>query len=121
MSRVTAGRVWWWVFSLSLLLVPVFLLLMLARQAVEMHQRVLFRMRASLHEKADALPPQDKQELRGALLCLELVGQDRPQEAVKLGRFVKKARIALSDGQLTPQEAREVALVARELCSGGSP
>lgn len=94
---------------------------MLARQAGEIRQRVLSQLRSALSEKANTLPPQERLELRGALLCLELVGQGRPQEAVKLGRFVEKARIALSDGQLTPQEAHELARLARELCSGGSP
>lgn len=119
MSSVTSGRFWWWLFSLGLLLGPVLLLLALARQAGEIRQRVLSQLRSALSEKANTLPPQERLELRGALLCLELVGQDR--EAVKLGRFVEKARIALSDGQLTPQEAQEVARLARELCSGGSP
>ncbi|MGQ9495317.1 MAG: hypothetical protein ACUVRY_03535 [Thermoanaerobaculaceae bacterium] len=121
MSRVTSGRFWWRLFSLGLLLGPVLLLLALARQVGGIRQRVLFQLRSALSEKADTLPPQEKQELRGALLCLELIGQDRPQEAIKLARFVEKAQIALSDGQLTPQEAQEVARLARELCSGGSP
>lgn len=118
MSRVPYGRTWWRWFSLGLLLVLVLLLLVLARQAGEIRQRVLFRLRSSLSEKADTLPLQEKQELKGALLCLELLGEDRLQDGAKLAGFVAKARSALSDGQLSPQEARELALVARELCSG---
>lgn len=119
MSKATSGRFWWRLFSLGLLLGLLLLLLVLARQAGEVRQRVLSQLRSALSEKADTLPPREKQELRGALLCLELMGQDRPQEVSRLARFVEKARTALSDGQLTPQEAQEVVQVARELCSGG--
>jgi len=97
------------------------LLLLLAGKASQLRGQALARTCAALEMHAASLPAGPRDNLRAALVCLGVLEAAPPRDPRALGAFMKAARAALADGQLSPQEANQLADLARQACGGSGP
>ena len=96
------------------------LLLLMAGKASQLRGQALTRVRANLEQKAAGLPPGPRENLRGALVCLDVLEAAPPRDPRPLGVFMKAAREALADNLISPEEANHLANLARAACGAGS-
>lgn len=117
MGALSAGRLWVWRgLGLALLLVLVVLLLGLAGKVRQLEGRAWDKTMGELEARARTLPSPLRDELLASLVCLKLQREGGLLNAQRSGAFMRAAREALTDGQLSPEEAHRVLEAARAAC-----
>lgn len=122
MAATSWKPAWHWrLLGLAVVLVPLALLLWLAGRVPRLQAQAMEKVTSQLAQKLAQLPRPESDELRGAMLCLSLRQQGFAANPRALGGFFQAARMALADDRLTPAEAAQLAVLARQACQGQKP